>query len=149
MLVGLGLELPTGKRKACPARVAEAGQGNIETVHEPKPIQAAGTLMMDQGRRAMEGTYSPQAHVHEGTYAIKVSMKKIRYALGAFIRNVLNARTMLVLCMVVGPLPLVMMATALQKYPVPTQIKVLVAPTDTFRIQQELLFYCILAIMDI
>ena len=32
------------KKKACPARVAEAGQENIETVHEPKPIQAADTL---------------------------------------------------------------------------------------------------------
>jgi hypothetical protein len=30
------------QKKACPARVAEAGQENIETVHEPKPIQAAG-----------------------------------------------------------------------------------------------------------
>ena len=32
------------KKRACPARVAEAGQENIETVHEPKPIQAADTL---------------------------------------------------------------------------------------------------------
>jgi hypothetical protein len=29
------------KKRACPARVAEAGQENIETVHEPKPIQTA------------------------------------------------------------------------------------------------------------
>jgi hypothetical protein len=36
------------KRMACPARVAEAGQGNIETVHEPKPIQTAGTPCMDK-----------------------------------------------------------------------------------------------------
>jgi hypothetical protein len=28
--------------------VAEAGLGNIETVHEPKPIQAIGTLCMDR-----------------------------------------------------------------------------------------------------
>jgi hypothetical protein len=28
--------------------VAEAGQENIETVHEPKPIQAAITLCMDK-----------------------------------------------------------------------------------------------------
>jgi hypothetical protein len=28
--------------------VAKAGQENIETVHEPKPIQAAGTLCMDK-----------------------------------------------------------------------------------------------------
>ena len=36
------------KKKARPARVAEAGQGNIETVHEPEPIQATGTLCMDR-----------------------------------------------------------------------------------------------------
>ena len=28
--------------------MAEAGQENIETVHEPKPIQATGTLCMDR-----------------------------------------------------------------------------------------------------
>ena len=40
----LGLEeRKIEKKRACPARVAEAGQGNIETVHEPKPIQAAAT----------------------------------------------------------------------------------------------------------
>jgi len=36
------------KKVARPARVAEAGLGNIETVHEPKPIQAIGTLCMDR-----------------------------------------------------------------------------------------------------
>jgi hypothetical protein len=36
------------KKEACPARVAEAGQGNIETVHEPEPIQTIGTLCMDR-----------------------------------------------------------------------------------------------------
>jgi len=36
------------KKGACSARVAEAGLGNIETVHEPEPIQAAGTLCMDR-----------------------------------------------------------------------------------------------------
>ena len=34
------------QKKACPARVAGAGRENIETVHEPKPIQADGTLCM-------------------------------------------------------------------------------------------------------
>ena len=33
---------------ACPARVAMAGLENIETVREPKPIQAAVTLCMDR-----------------------------------------------------------------------------------------------------
>jgi len=49
-LPGLGLgQIKIEKKKmACPARVAEAGQGNIETVHEPKPIQAIGTLCMDR-----------------------------------------------------------------------------------------------------
>jgi hypothetical protein len=43
-IIGLGLAPRKDERKACPARVAEAGQENIETVHEPKPIQAADTL---------------------------------------------------------------------------------------------------------
>jgi len=33
---------------ACPARVAVAGQENIETVHEPKPIQDTITLCVDK-----------------------------------------------------------------------------------------------------
>jgi len=53
--------------------VAEAGQENIETVHEPKPIQAADTLW-GQGRRAMKDLHGPQTQVVEGAYAIKVSM---------------------------------------------------------------------------
>ena len=44
LVLRLGLGTPNGEGKACPARVAEAGQENIETVHEPKPIQAADTL---------------------------------------------------------------------------------------------------------
>ena len=31
-------------KKARSARVANAGQGNIATVHEPKPMQAIGSL---------------------------------------------------------------------------------------------------------
>jgi hypothetical protein len=49
--LGLGLapiKIEEKKRVACSARVAEAGLGNIETVHEPKPIQATGTLCMDR-----------------------------------------------------------------------------------------------------
>ena len=49
MTLGLGLEERKSKKKeACPARVAKAGQENIRTVHEPKPIQTAGTLCMDK-----------------------------------------------------------------------------------------------------
>jgi len=44
----LGLEQRTGKEKAHPARVADVGQENIETVHKPEPIQAADTLCMDK-----------------------------------------------------------------------------------------------------
>jgi len=33
---------------ACPARVAKAGLENIETMHEPEPIQTVGTLCMDR-----------------------------------------------------------------------------------------------------
>jgi len=62
------------KKKACPARVAEAGQENIETVHEPKRIQATD-ILWGQGRRAMENPRSPQTQVDEGAYAIKVSMR--------------------------------------------------------------------------
>ncbi len=36
------------KKEAHPARVAKVGQENIETVHKPKPIQAADTLCMDR-----------------------------------------------------------------------------------------------------
>jgi len=36
------------KKMACPARVAVAGQENIETVHEPEPIQTVDTLCMDR-----------------------------------------------------------------------------------------------------
>jgi len=47
--LGLGLApIKIEKKVACSARVAEAGLGNIETVHEPKPIQATGTLCMDR-----------------------------------------------------------------------------------------------------
>jgi hypothetical protein len=34
--IGLGLEIQKTKKEACPARVAEAGQENISTVHESK-----------------------------------------------------------------------------------------------------------------
>jgi len=47
MYITLGLGLgcrKVEKKEACPARVAEAGQENIETVHEPKLIQAIDTL---------------------------------------------------------------------------------------------------------
>ena len=44
-LLGLGLEeRKMEKKRACSARVAEAGPENIKTVHEPEPIQAADTL---------------------------------------------------------------------------------------------------------
>ena len=48
--LGLGLGVSKGekKREALPARVAEEGQENIETVHEPKPIQATDTPCMDR-----------------------------------------------------------------------------------------------------
>ena len=36
------------KKRAHPARVADVGQENIGTVHEPKPIQTADTLCMDK-----------------------------------------------------------------------------------------------------
>jgi hypothetical protein len=45
--LGLG-QIKIEKKVACPARVAEAGLENIETVHEPEPIQTIGTLCMDR-----------------------------------------------------------------------------------------------------
>jgi hypothetical protein len=42
--VGLGLGKPKAKKEACPARVAEAGLENIETVHGPGPTQAVNIL---------------------------------------------------------------------------------------------------------
>ena len=74
--LGLGTQNNQKKVEACPARVAEAGQENIETVHEPKPIQAADTLWV-QGHRAMEHLHGPQTQEVEGAYAIKVSMYEI------------------------------------------------------------------------
>ena len=45
LCLGLGLEkIKDEKKIACPARVAEAGQENIETVHEPEPIQTTDSL---------------------------------------------------------------------------------------------------------
>ena len=55
--------------------MAKAGQENIETVHEPEPIQTIGALCNGQGRRAMEGPQGPQTQVLEGICAIKVSMR--------------------------------------------------------------------------
>ena len=55
--------------------MAEAGQGNIETVHEPEPIQTTGSQCNGQGRRAMSAPHGPQTQVDEGICAIKVSMK--------------------------------------------------------------------------
>jgi len=70
--------------------VAEAGQENIETVHEPKPIQAVDTLW-GQGRRAMKDLHGPQTQVVEGAYAIKVSMSCLDHRAGYL--NPLHART--------------------------------------------------------
>ena len=39
---------PKDRKKGPHSRVAVAGQENIETVHEPKPIQAASALCMDR-----------------------------------------------------------------------------------------------------
>ena len=72
----LGLGRRTDKKKASPARVAEGGQENIETVHEGKPIQAKATLCNGHGRRAMKCHQSPETQVREGTFAIKVSMRR-------------------------------------------------------------------------
>ena len=61
-------------KKGPPSPRAGAGQENIETVHEPKPIQTAGSPW-GQGRRAMRGPHGPQTQVPEGACAIKVSMR--------------------------------------------------------------------------
>ena len=42
--LGLGLGLITDQKKGLPSPRAEAGQGNIERVHEPEPIQITGLL---------------------------------------------------------------------------------------------------------
>ena len=43
--LGLGLgQINDKKEDGLPSPRAEAGQENIETVHEPKPIQTAGSL---------------------------------------------------------------------------------------------------------
>lgn len=45
---GLGLGPLITKQEVCSARLAKAGQEKIETMHEPKPIQAMGTLCEDK-----------------------------------------------------------------------------------------------------
>jgi hypothetical protein len=45
--------------------LSEAGQGNIKTVHEPEPIQAADTLW-GQGRRAMKDFHGPPTQYLKG-----------------------------------------------------------------------------------
>ena len=72
-IFGLGLGQRTVKEEARPARVAGAGQENIEIMHEPKPIQTAVTLW-GQGRRAMEHHRDSQTQALERSYVIKVSM---------------------------------------------------------------------------
>jgi hypothetical protein len=44
----LGLGASENGKKGPPSRVAVVEQENIETVHAPKHIQAAGTLCMDR-----------------------------------------------------------------------------------------------------
>ena len=57
--LGLGLgQCKSEKKKGLPSPRAEAGQENIETVHEPKPIQTTSSPW-GQGRRAMGGPHSP------------------------------------------------------------------------------------------
>lgn len=71
--MGLGLGLRTDKKRGPPSPRAGTGQGNIETVHEPEPIQAE-RIPWGQGRRAMRDPYGPGTQVREGVRAIKVSM---------------------------------------------------------------------------
>ena len=70
----LGLGQRKNIKKGLPSPRAGAGQENIETVHEPKPIQTTRSPW-GQGRRAMGGPQGPQTLVCEGAYAIKVSMR--------------------------------------------------------------------------
>ena len=65
------------KKRACPARVAEAGQENIEILRQcmSRSPYKPQTPSEDKGRRAMESFHGPQTHVPEGACAIKVSMK--------------------------------------------------------------------------
>ena len=63
--LGLGLGESKKKKEACPARVAEAGLENIETVHKPEPIQAAN-ILWGQGRRAMKDFHGPPTQYMKG-----------------------------------------------------------------------------------
>ena len=58
LLLGLGLEQRKNIKKGLPSPRAGAGQENIETVHEPKPIQTTSSPW-GQGRRAMGGPHGP------------------------------------------------------------------------------------------
>ena len=56
--LGLGLAQRKNIKKGLPSPRAGAGQENIETVHEPKPIQTTRSPW-GQGRRAMGGPHGP------------------------------------------------------------------------------------------
>ncbi|KAF9008278.1 hypothetical protein BDQ17DRAFT_1323639 [Cyathus striatus] len=59
------------KKRARSARVAEAEQENIETMHRPKPMQTV-KFPCGQGRRAMGNLHGPQTQLLEGACAIKL-----------------------------------------------------------------------------
>ena len=56
--LGLGLAQRKSTKKGPPSPRAGVGQENIETVHEPKPIQTTSSPW-GQGRRAMGGPHGP------------------------------------------------------------------------------------------
>jgi hypothetical protein len=65
--VGLGLAHSRSekKKKGPSSPKAGTGQGNIETVHEPKPIQTEESRW-GQGRRAMADLHSPYSQDVKG-----------------------------------------------------------------------------------
>jgi hypothetical protein len=65
MTLGLGFVPRAFEKKGPPSPKAGAEQGNIETVHEPKPIQTEGARW-GQGRRAMADSLSPYSQDVKG-----------------------------------------------------------------------------------
>jgi hypothetical protein len=63
--MGLGLAPSRGEKNGPSSPKAGTGQGNIETVHEPKPIQTEESRW-GQGRRAMADLHSPYSQDVKG-----------------------------------------------------------------------------------
>ncbi len=73
-VLGLGLGAQRSEKNGPPSRVAVVELENIETVHAPKHIQAAGALCMDRFAVLWSVLAAHRLRGDGSVYAIKVSM---------------------------------------------------------------------------